>query len=160
MWHHHRACAGDKRKIWHRRCKSIWRLPWTSKRRSGCCICNYPKPFPCRNLYSSNGGRKRCHVWEANGKKLCRSTEDGRNCWKNTQSSQHSISEPLSYRFTVSEGNVQKWWIGRNLFCQSTCTQKKSCSDLGCVPEWRRTGRRSSDWYWYTCTGSDIMDDG
>lgn len=21
-----------------------------------------PKPFPCRNLYSSNGGRKRCHV--------------------------------------------------------------------------------------------------
>lgn len=32
------------------------------KEESGCCICNYPKPFPCRNLYSSNGGRKRCHV--------------------------------------------------------------------------------------------------
>ena len=27
-----------------------------------CDIIIEPKPFPCRNLYSSNGGRKRCHV--------------------------------------------------------------------------------------------------
>ena len=43
-------------------CDIIIERAQETKEKFGCCICNYPKPFPCRNLYSSNGGRKRCHV--------------------------------------------------------------------------------------------------
>ena len=122
LWHHQRACRESKKRIWHRRCKSIWRLSGAYQRGPGCCICNHTEPLPCRDLYRSHGSRKRCYVWETDGKELCRSTEDGGDFRENRQNPEHRIPEPLPSRFAVSERNVQGWRTGRDLLCKSPCT--------------------------------------